>query len=70
MPPRARRRSTRPRRRDLRACRNSASRLGPAPQPEKGGRGRKSKSLENGGFSQQRLSQARAVLAYARASRP
>jgi ParB-like chromosome segregation protein Spo0J len=34
------------------------------PEPEKGGRGKKSKALETKGFSEARLSQARAVLAF------
>jgi ABC-type transporter Mla subunit MlaD len=36
------------------------------PDAEKGGRGKKGKALETGGFSRQRLGEARAVLAYAR----
>ena len=34
------------------------------PDPEKGGRGNKTKALETSGFSRQRLGQARAVLRY------
>jgi hypothetical protein len=36
------------------------------PEPEKGGRGKKGKAPETGGFSRQRLGAARAVLAYSR----
>jgi hypothetical protein len=34
------------------------------PEPEKGGRGNKGKASETGGFSRQRLGDARAVLAF------
>jgi ParB-like chromosome segregation protein Spo0J len=37
------------------------------PEPEVGGRGHKSKALETGGFSRQRLGEARAVLAHSQA---
>jgi hypothetical protein len=36
------------------------------PEPEKGGRGHKTKALETSGFSRQRLGQARAVVAFSR----
>jgi hypothetical protein len=36
------------------------------PDPEKGGRGKKGKASETNGFSQVRLREARAVLAYSR----
>ena len=36
------------------------------PEPEKGGRGHKGKVTETGGFSRQRLGDARTVLRYSR----